>query len=178
MPLKISIEEYNRMLPAHLQKKTSSRKGKKIQKTVWYRDGKTYTFSRPEDVVHFEAARHLKLNYPEIIFQSNHMAGKSLKLTGKKFNPILKNVAALNGTKGMPDLIVFHRTQFIGLVLELKQPGGSLTKEEKEVLAKLETQGYKILVVGNKSETIQKAAEEVVSLIDSYFNGGFDAKHN
>ena len=111
----LTIKSFEDLIPAHLRQK---------KRTLKKHRHEGYTFSREEDILHYEAVRYLKTKYPDVCIQSNHLAGKSFKQTGKKFNPILRNVAALNGTEGMPDLIVFKRTkQFSGLCLERKRKG-------------------------------------------------------
>lgn len=157
----LKVKSFQDLIPDH-------RKKKSLTKHKW--DG--HTFSRMEDIVHYEAIKYIKLQYPDTVIQSNHLAGKSLKFTGKKFNPILRNVASLNGTKGMPDIIVFERNEMsIGLVLELKKPGGSISEEEKRVIDRLRQQNYSCHVVGNKCADIHEAVSAVKEIIIDYMKG-------
>lgn len=128
-----------------------------------------HTFTREEDILHYEIMKFLKKQYPEIVVQSNHLAGKSLKQTGRKFNPILRNVAALNGTKGMPDIIIFKKVVvYSGLAIELKKPGGKLSPEEYRVIEKLTEEGFLAITCGGESETMELAIKKTIRIIESY----------
>lgn len=161
----LKIKSFDDLIPHHLRPKKRTLKKHR-------HDG--FTFSREEDILHYEAVRFLKINYPDVCIQSNHLAGKSFKMTGKKFNPILRNVAALNGTKGMPDLIVFKRVgQMTGLCLELKKPGGTVSKEEKSTIQNLAGEGFLCVVVGHKCLSMLEAINSVRVIITNYFKGDF-----
>lgn len=130
-----------------------------LRKIHWF--GKT--FIREEDVVHYESAKFLKEQYPQIVFQSNHHAG-----TFKK-KSTLRNVADLNGTRGLPDLIIFKKTtEYSGLCLELKKPGGRLTPEEKIALEKLKAEGFLCLVIGDKESSLQASVDVTINEIRLY----------
>lgn len=161
----LKIKSFEDLIPAHLRPKKRSLKKHR-------HDG--YTFSREEDILHYEAIRFIKTNYPDVCIQSNHLAGKSFKMTGKKFNPILRNVAALNGTKGMPDIIIFKRVgQFTGLCLELKKPKGSVSKEENETLLNLAGEGFMCAAIGHKCLSMLEAINSVRNIITNYMKGDF-----
>ncbi|MCB1176542.1 MAG: VRR-NUC domain-containing protein [Leptospiraceae bacterium] len=130
-----------------------------------------HTFSREEDILHYEVIKFLKLKHPDLVVQSNHLAGKSFKHTGRKFNPILRNVAALNGTKGMPDIIIFKKVGvYSGLAIELKKPGGKLSSDEKVVLDKIYQEGFYTLCAGGECKNIKDAIVRITGFIESYLN--------
>lgn len=165
MSAALTIKSFEDLIPPHLRPKKKTLKKHR-------HDG--HTFSRQEDILHYEAIRHIKTAYPRVRIQSNHLAGKSFKMTGKKKNPILRNVSALNGSKGMPDIILFKRTnQFSGLCLELKKPGGKVSKEEKDTLINLAGEGFLCAVIGNKCLSMLEAIAEVRKIIDNYFKEDF-----
>lgn len=65
--------------------------------------------------------------------------------------PISQRMKALrNGYwKGVPDLLVFTKSkEYCGLAIEMKTPRGSVSKEQREALSYLESQGW-CTYVGN-----------------------------
>lgn len=61
---------------------------------------------------------------------------------------------------GIPDLLIPHANRFyFGLFVELKTETGKLSKEQKEVIGKLEHEGYKCSVCRSVEEFIETVNE-------------------
>lgn len=82
-----------------------------------------------------------KRNYPDRIIFAIPNGGKRGKLTAFKLS--MEGVL-----KGVPDICIpAMRGGFGGLYIEMKEPTkGRLSKEQKEVIAKLQADGYRVEV--------------------------------
>lgn len=131
-----------------------------------------------ESNIQVEVCKHLKDNYPDVIFQCDLASGMNL---GKHIGGMN---ARLRSSRGLPDLFIAARNPqniqheidvcYYGLFIELKRDGkspylkdGSLSsnehvQEQAAILKKLEEQGYKaVFAVG---------AEEAIKIIDEYLS--------
>lgn len=78
-----------------------------------------------ENQVHHEAARHLKIHYPEVPFFSNHEDGRKRHATDAG------NIRKLNSGRGRPDVEIFEpRAGFHGLMIELKKDDKQIFKAD------------------------------------------------
>lgn len=133
-----------------------------------------------ESSIQVQVCKHLKDNYPDVIFQCDLASGMNL---GKHIGGMN---ARLRSSRGLPDLFIAHwrsrlkslgsdkYENYNGLFIELKRDGkspylkdGSLSKnehvqEQAAILKRLEEQGYKaVFAVG---------AEEAIKIIDEYLS--------
>jgi len=126
--------------------------------------------------IQVSVCKHLKDNYPDVIFQCDLASGMNL---GKHIGGMN---ARLRSSRGLPDLFIakpmmdkyIDKLGYNGLFIELKRDGkspylkdGSLSsnehvQEQYAILKRLEEQGYKaVFAVG---------AEEAIKIIDEYLS--------
>lgn len=71
---------------------------------------------------------------------------------------VINYMKRLGLTPGMPDLCLFvARRGYHGMVIEMKSRGGRVREEQREVLARLEAEGYYVVV----AHGFQEAREHV-----------------
>lgn len=98
-----------------------------------------------------------RIKYPEKIIAA-------IPNGGKRHIGVAKKMKAEGQLAGMPDIIVAHANGiYHGLFVEMKSEKGSLSKSQKEIIAKLENEGYKVDVCYGWDDAREK--------IDSYING-------
>jgi hypothetical protein len=134
---------------------------------------KGFQFLHLEDIIHYEVIQYIKIKYPNTVIQSNHMQG--VNLIGRNINATInlrKNKKALNGSEGLPDIIIFHKTEFYsGLCIELKTNKGRLSKPQKFIENALAKQGFNTIHIGI-GENFIESIEKTKKVIDSYFSTG------
>ena len=63
--------------------------------------------------------------------------------------------------KGVPDLFIPHANRFYhGLFIEMKTEKGRLSPEQKEVIPRLEAEGYKVAVC--------RSLDDFITVVDGY----------
>lgn len=126
--------------------------------------------------IQVEVCKHLKKNYPDVIFQCDLASGMNLGQHIGGMN------ARLRSSRGLPDLFIAQEkrlcksdyTGYNGLFIELKRDGkspylknGKLSsnphvQEQAAILKRLEEQGYKAVFA--------TGAKEAIEIIDEYLS--------
>lgn len=106
---------------------------------------------------HYEQVRFLgkfRIAYPGVLIFAIPNGGKRDKMTAIK----LKNESVL---PGVPDLFIPGWRLFVEMK---KVKGGSLSKDQKEVIPQLEALGYTVLVGYGSDDALEKVAEYAANL--------------
>lgn len=105
------------------------------------------TYIQTEDSLHLSVANYLKLQYPNVIFNSD-MAGVKLTIFQAQKS------AQLRSSKGFPDIAIYEaRGGYCGLFIELKRQGTEVftakgkpsskhIEKQLELIVKLRERGY------------------------------------
>ncbi len=100
-------------------------------------------------VINWWAATHAEFNIPEILLFSIPNGGQRSAVTGA----ILKREGARRGTSDL--FLAVRRMRFAGLFIEMKQPDGRLSPEQKLFQCRVTEQGYAAYTCYNYDDAVK-----------------------
>lgn len=110
-----------------------------------------------EHNLQMKCVRYFRLKYKKYLIYAVPNGGYRTRTTAKKL--VLEGVVS-----GVPDLfIAVARHDYHGLYIEMKNgKAGKVSKEQKEIMAYLENEGYKVALC--------RDLDEFMKVVDEYFS--------
>ena len=115
---------------------------------------------RTEDVIQAACIRWYKLKHRGKMITS-FPAGYVFGGDATKRAILGRRMKEMGYMKGIPDLFIPHANRFYhGLFIEMKTEKGRLSPEQKEVIPRLEAEGYKVAVC--------RSLDDFITVVDGY----------